>query len=246
MSSTDYKKTGFGKYEDRKQLFFDVLELDYLKGPTMTFKIKDRLSAINDTLVEKVLKAAEAKLPSKDDDSIKNYGLSSIVDLHLIAEFYHELQNQAPQGKKSKDKIVLNSLDDLSLFFKNTEEALAVYDKGEFVRFDDKGNKYIELTAQGESAFCHMWDCNDEYMTKRAVIIADKMITFSDLQKKKKDLVLDGDQNIASLVNNNENRPSFILSNSYGSTGLSSIEYGGPVEKVVGSRNSVKGDYLIK
>ena len=261
MSGTDYKKSCCEDYKTRKQLFESVLELDYIKGPKKTFDIKCRLSGINDSLVDTVVKSAGERSFSSNHNLARPEYLSTLVDLHLMADFYAELKAQTP-----KPVVSLNSFDAIASLFKKKrselirkdDDVLAVYfrdnDNVYFVREDAAGRKYIELTEMGERTFNQIWNCNDRLLNNPLVT------PFSKLQDAKKDLTLnvyetgDGLANVeAAVISKDESvsAPPLLLQNRYGSTGLTADEYVPLTEEkdeaVVGSRKEVvSGESMLE
>lgn len=238
MSKTDYKNACCNDYEARKQLFSEVLGLDYIKGPTKTFEVKKRLSPViglssnDDSLVDKLAESNNTKIPMSEHKLNESGYLSTLVDFHLIAEFYMEIKSQTP-----KRATVLNSLKDVAPYLKSqNENLLAFYFRNKksvsFVRVErvgDQNIRYIDLTENGEKAFSQLWSCSNRHTE----------IPFSKFESRNSDIITEGDAEDVTVISKEEkHEPSLLIENRYGSTGLE--EDSAPDEDVVGSRKSIR------
>jgi hypothetical protein len=235
-TSGKYNKSNYSNREERKQLFSEVLELDYMKGPTRTFNMNDKLWIMrNSPLVDMVLESTGNISSERMLASVRSSCISNLDDFLVIAEFYSELKSKMPKKPATERGIVFNSFESLKSYFKKNEDPLASYFNSDMqpclVRQDKRNRKYIQLTEAGENALKAIWS-NVERSNFR------EEIPFSKLEDMKKELLIENNGK-GVLVNVEKKPPSILVQNTVGSAGLTA-DYAVPDGLVIEYSNSIK------
>jgi len=207
-----------------EKLISKVKRVDYIVGPEMKFVVQDRVKKTHKSELEKICGCSGSSTVTCEE-----YNLS------LLADFLYNLEKQASQN------ATIGTPNALALYFKRKKTT-------DFIATDDSGKKYITLTAEGVALFRDIWNSG------REVCYDDHLIPFSKLEgegynliRESVDTTRDGKpvfENQATLVKKENNHPSLLLQNKYGSIGLTDDV--APDETVTGSRRSIKGSYLTR
>ena len=122
------------------------------------------------------------------------------------------------------------------IFTQGVSELLALYvpknDSMGYVLDTKSGKKYIQLTESGVKLFRDIWNSGKNFCHN------DSEIPFSQLKRDGFNI----SNETLDLVKTNSGA-SVLAQNKYGSIGLDETL---PDKSVIGSRNSVKGNYLIQ